>query len=101
MTCFILDNWSGVKKETLTEEYFTVVVVVVGGTNSRPKIVVIFICLWKDKPFAKKYLTIVVVFGRTKLSPNINSRQTFSCTISGVWKTKLSPNIMFNIFVLF
>ena len=40
--------------------------------------------------FAKKYLTIVVVFGRAKLSPNI-----FLYNFCGVLKTKLSPNIMF------
>ena len=31
-----------------------VVVVVVGGTNSRPRIDVISICLWKDKCFAQR-----------------------------------------------
>ena len=50
------DNWSGVWKEKLTEKDLTivVVVVVVGGTNSRPKIDVISICLWKDKCFAQR-----------------------------------------------
>ena len=61
----IFEKWSGALMEKLNEKYLTIVVVV-GGTDSCPKIFVIF-SFWKEKPFAKKYLTICRVFGRTQL----------------------------------
>ena len=61
----MFDKWSGALMEKLNETFFDHCS---GGWRDRllPQNICHF-SFWKDKPFAKKYLTIVAVFGRTKL----------------------------------